>query len=319
MTRICITLGIILASALFNLTFSQNKEISIQEGSGMFSIEGGLKHEEKIIQVFYHKPKVFSKKTRVLIVIPGSGRNGDSYRDSWIEKSEKHNLLILSPSYPEKDYPYEGYHLGGILTDLNIRENVKFEQNSNRVFLNEEKVSFNINSNTKQWIFNDFDRLFDIATRHLKISQKQYDIFGHSAGGQILHRFAIFHPKSKANRIIAANSGSYTLTDFETHFPFGTKKTHLTNKDLKKSFAKKLTIFVGELDNEHSKGGILLRSKTVDKQGLHRLARAKYFFETAKNKAKQMGYKFNWKLKIVEGVGHNQRKMGNAAGEFLFD
>ncbi len=319
MIRICTTLIVLLTSVLFNVTFGQNKKISIQEGSGVFSIVGGLKHEQKTIKIFYHKPKAFDSNTKVVIVIPGSGRNGDSYRDSWVEESEKYNLLILSPNYSEKEYPYKDYHLGGILTDLNIREHAKFKKNSNQVFLNEEKVSFTINNNTKQWIFNDFDRLFDLVVDHLKIPQKQYDIFGHSAGGQVLHRFAIFHPKSKANRIIAANSGSYTLTDFDTHFPFGTKNTHLSDRDLKKSFAKKLIVFVGELDNENSTGGILLRSKTVDRQGLHRLARAKYFFATAKSKAQQIGCEFNWELKVIKGVGHNQRKMGDAAGLLLFD
>ena len=40
--------------------------------------------------------------------------------------------------------------------------------------------------------------------------EAQYDIFGHSAGGQIVHRMAIFHPDSKARRMVAANSAFYT-------------------------------------------------------------------------------------------------------------
>ncbi|MDY8135064.1 hypothetical protein [Aquimarina sp. 2201CG5-10] len=319
MIRLALFTALVFLSALFNFSYCQQNDININEGTGTFTLEGGLGHEEKEIVVHYYKPKKFTKKSKILIVIPGSGRNGDSYRDSWIEEAEKHNILILSPSYSEKNYPYEDYHLGGIVSVLNTRENIKFIKNSNQVFLDEDKVSIKVNSDASQWIYNDFDRLFDIAVKHLKSSQKRYDIFGHSAGGQILHRFVIFHPKSKANRIIAANSGSYTLTDFETGFPFGIKNTHLSDKNLKKSFSKKLTIYVGELDNENEKGGILLRSKTVDKQGLHRLARAKFFFKTAKAKAKELGYKFNWSLKIIAGVGHNQRKMGNDAGVYLYE
>jgi len=54
-------------------------------------------------------------------------------------------------------------------------------------------------------------------------------------------------------------------------------------------------------------------------QGLHRLARAKYFFKIAKSKAKEMNYQFNWELKIIPNVGHNMRKMGDAAGNYLYE
>ncbi len=319
MKRLFISLCFVIATACTGITTAQHKKISIHEGSGMFSIHGGPGNEEKTIDVFYYKPKVYNQKTRILIVIPGSGRNGDSYRDSWIEEAEQYNLLILSPRYKEAQYPYEAYHLGGMVTDLNTEANITFIENTNQVFLDEKNLEININKDQDKWIFNDFDRLFDQVVSSLKSSQKHYDIFGHSAGGQILHRFAIFHPNSKARTIIAANSGSYTLTDFETHFSFGLKNTHILPKDLEKSFAANLTIFVGELDNENSKGGILLRSKTVDKQGTHRLARAKYFYKIAKAKAKELGYSFNWKLKIIEGVGHNHRKMGDAAGIYLYN
>ncbi|MBW1298207.1 hypothetical protein GBO31_22050 [Aquimarina litoralis] len=299
--------------------YNQEKEIIINEGSGTFIIEGGKGNEHKEITVHYYKPKKFDASSRVLLVIPGSGRNGDSYRDSWIEESEKYNILILSPSYPEKEYLYEHYHLGGIVKDANTRESITFIKGTNQVYLDEDKTSIQLNLDTTTWIYKDFDRIFDAAITAVNGSQKGYDIFGHSAGGQILHRFTIFNTKSKAKRIIAANSGSYTLPDFETKFPFGIEDLELSTKDLKKSFKQQLTIFVGELDNENETGGILLRSKTVDKQGLHRLARAQYFYKIAKAKAKEMNCTFNWKLKVIPNVGHNMREMGNAAGIYLYE
>lgn len=314
-----ILLTLIFAAFIVNFSSGQKQTVQINNGSGMFTVPGGIGSENKSISVYYYKPKNFGKKSKVLLVIPGSGRNGDSYRDSWIATSEKHNVLILSPSYPEKDYVYEDYHLGGIIEETNTRESISFTQNSNHVFLDEDKVSITMNLDSKTWIFNDLDRIFDIAVKSLKTKQKKYDVFGHSAGGQILHRFAIFQTKSNADRIIAANAGSYTLTDFETSFPFGLKNTDMPIKDIKKSFTKKLTVFVGELDNADEKGGILLRSKTVDKQGLHRLARAKYFFKTARKKAASLGYKFNWELRIIPKVVHNQKKMARAAANYLYE
>ena len=253
------------------------------------------------------------------MVIPGSGRNGDDYRDSWIEASEKHSVLILSPSYSEKDYSYADYHLGGLIQEFDMRKGVTFKKHSNQVHMDEDIVKFIPNTNSNQWIYNDFDRIFLIAKRTVKSKQQKYDMFGHSAGGQILHRFALIYPNSKANRILASNAGSYTLPDTNTVIPFGVKNIGLNDKSLKKSFKKHLILFLGELDNANEKGGRLLRSKTTDKQGTHRLARGTYFYKKSLETAALLKTKFNWELKIITGIGHNQRKMAKAAANYLYE
>jgi pimeloyl-ACP methyl ester carboxylesterase len=148
-------------------------------------------------------------------------------------------------------------------------------------------------------------------------SQKQYDIFGHSAGGQILHRFALLFPDSKANRILASNAGSYTLPDFKTNFPYGLKDLRIETSQLKESFQKNLVVFLGEEDNENETGGLILRSPTLDKQGTHRFSRGNYFYN--KSKAKKINTVFNWKLYVVSGVGHNQKEMAKAAALYLYE
>ncbi|MDT0608139.1 hypothetical protein [Croceitalea rosinachiae] len=293
-------------------------QINIQEGSGVFLIEGGKGKVDKPIKVYYHKPKNFNADSKILLVIPGAGRNGDSYRDAWIEESEKYNVLILSPMYAEENYPFEDYHLCGVMGNLNLRNSISRIENTNMVKLEEDKFTFTINTNKDEWIFNDFDRIFDLAVNTLNSNQTTYDAFGHSAGGQILHRLAVLGSTSKANRILASNSGFYTLPDFDAAPPFGLKETGLNKEDLRKSFTRNLVVFTGELDNEDETGGTLLRSRSADLQGLHRFERAKYFFETSKATAKEMQLDFNWKLEIIPDVGHNHRKMGDAAAEYLY-
>ncbi|WP_206539204.1 hypothetical protein [Aquimarina megaterium] len=293
-------------------------EINIQNGSGEFLIDGGNQNKDKTIKVFYHKPKNYQPESQILIVVPGAGRNGDSYRDAWISASEKYGILILSPMYSEKEFGFGAYHMCGLMYDLNLKNNIEYVKNSNIVKLKEDGFTFKVNSNPEKWIFNDFDRIFDLVVDALGATQTQYDLFGHSAGGQILHRMAIFQQNSKANRILASNSGFYTLPDFESELPFGIKNTKLTEQDLKSSFRKKLILCIGELDNEHEKGGTLLRSVSADKQGKHRLERGKFFFNEAKTKAKKMNLEFNWELKITPNIGHNHRKMGASAAEFLY-
>ena len=294
-------------------------EVKIEKGSGAFLVEGGTGHKEKTIRIYYHKPKSFTPDSPILLVIPGSGRDADEYRDSWTEASEKYGVLILSPQYTEEDYDYGGYHLGGLLYNMNLKSSVKYQENSNLVYLDEDKFSYKINSNPEEWIFNDFDRIFDLVINALESAQTSFDIFGHSAGGQILHRLALFHPHSKARRILASNSGSYTLPDFTLKIPFGLKGTGLDPQNLKQSFENELVIFLGEQDNENETGGLLLRSATTDQQGLHRLERGMFFYREAKLKAEEMNSPFYWKLEVVPGVGHDFRKMGAAAAKYLYE
>ena len=294
-------------------------EINIARGSGVFLIEGGEGKKDKTIKVYYHQPNSYTKNSKILIVVPGAGRNGDSYRDAWIAASEKYDVLILSPMYSEQQYGFEDYQMCGLIKNSNLYESIEYIENSNMVKLREADFSFQVNSKHKEWIFRDFDRLFERVVNASQSAQTQYDIFGHSAGGQILHRLALFHPHSKANRILASNSGFYTATDFNLELPFGLKNTPLIADSLKHSFAKKLILFIGELDNQDEKGGTLLRSNTVDQQGLHRLDRAKFFYSLAENKAKEMQSTFNWQLKVIPNIGHNQEKMAKAAAEYLYE
>src|SRR5687767_11354895 len=86
----------------------------VGDGSGSFVLAGGVGREDKSITVFYHKPSTFAPRSPVLIVVPGAGRNGWTYRDAWVNASEEHGVLILSPSYSEDYYPeFWSYNLAG--------------------------------------------------------------------------------------------------------------------------------------------------------------------------------------------------------------
>lgn len=293
-------------------------DVNLKTGSGVFLIEGAAHRKEKTIKVYYHKPEVFSSETNILMVISGAGRNADSYRDAWIEASERYNVLILSPMFEEEAYPFEDYHLCGLIKGLNIEESISFSETSNQVTLNEEALTYSINKNSEEWLFQDFNRIFDLVIQALGTSKSTYDLFGHSAGGQILHRLALFSNNTKADRIIAANSGFYTLPDFEMQLPFGLKSTTINQEDLKSAFSKELVLLIGELDNEKENGGTLLRSTTVDKQGTHRLARGEYFHTFSKEKAKELNTPFNWEIAIIPNVGHEHKLMGKAAARILY-
>ena len=62
-----------------------------------------------------------------------------------------------------------------------------------------------------------------------------------------------------------------------------------------------------------------MRTREVDVQGIHRLARGKYFYEKARQYARELNAAFNWKIVIVPGVGHDYKAMGNAAAKYLYE
>ncbi|BFM10501.1 hydrolase [Simiduia litorea] len=296
---------LVLMTLLSFNTLAVNKSVSF--GSGKFTIAGGKGHSEKLIDIYYHLPTAYNEDTSVLIVLPGGGRNGWSYRDSWIEASEKYNVLILSPSYSDELYPrFWNYNIGRMLSDVKI--------NKERTAIE----SYRVVSDPNEWIFNDFDRIFDDAINRFNLNAKQYDMFGHSAGGQILHRLALFDIDNKADRILSSNSGWYTVPTFEHDFPYGLNNGVSSKDSIRAAFTSKLTIFLGELDNQNETRGHLVRNPQVDTQGTYRLSRGKYFYQSAKTLASDLQASFNWDIHVVKGVGHDYKNMGKAAAVYLY-
>jgi hypothetical protein len=281
--------------------------LHIADGSGSFVLAGGVDLEDKSITVFYHKPSTFTPRSPVLIVVPGAGRNGWTYRDAWVDASEEHGVLILSPSYSEDYYPeFWSYNLAGMISDVNVNQGAT------------PAVTFRIVNEPSAWIFGDFDRLFRQVKAHLGLETDTYDMFGHSAGGQLLHRLVLFHPGSMAKRVVAANSGWYTVPTFDDVFPYGLVNSASKPTTIKAAFGADLVVFLGELDDENEVRGDLVRTPEVDVQGISRIQRGKYFYDMAAQTAAELGVKLEWKLEVVPNVGHDTQRMSTAAADFLY-
>lgn len=299
---------------------SVDKGARLHEGSGSFLMDSSVVHPNKPVPVFYHKPKTFSKISRILIVLPGAGRNAWDYRDAWIDAAEKHDVLILAPYYDETVFEFADYHLAGVVSALALHP-YKTQASKGRVnkyYVKDEDIKIGAPTMPERWLFRDFDLMFETVSKELESSRSGYDIFGHSAGGQILHRMAIFYPQSKAETIVAANSGFYTVPDGTISFPFGVGNTHLDKTQLSQSFSKKLILLLGENDDELETRGTMLHTPYLDRQGPGRLARGKAFFEASKALAAQLHAKFEWRVEVVEDVGHDAERMSQAARNILY-
>ncbi len=280
-------------------------------GSGFFQLP------DERITLFYHKPRTFRPDSDILLVVPGSGRSAESYRDAWVEASEAQGLLVVALLYPERFYSFEDYHLGGLVRESNLMEVVKMAEGSHIARLDEARLELQIQPDSAQWRFGDFDRIFQRVKEASGSTQEQYHLFGHSAGGHVLHRLALFGGSTQVGKIFACNPSFYTLPDAEVDFPFGLSNAPLGPGELCPAFERELILFLGEQDNARETQGIFLRSPTADEQGLHRLARGNHFFRRAREIAEQRDCPFRWSKVVVPGVGHDYRLMGQAVAKYL--
>ena len=288
--------------------------------AGSYEMPGGVGHENHRIRIHYYKPDGFTLGSKVLLIIPGAGRDSADYRNAWLATAREKNILIAALGYAEKDYDFAAYHMGGLVKNIEFgnAESETNTQDARVIRLRDEDLSFEINTDSSRWLFSDLDRFFWHLVSVTNSAQLGYDAFGHSAGGQILHRLTLAQRNSHAKRIVAANSGFYTLPELDTPLPTGLGGLDTTTDTLKKAFARDLTVLLGEADNSDTAGGTMLHTPIVDQQGLGRLARGCNFYNVGKEQAQSLGVPFNWKLKVVPKVDHDFEIMSRAAANLLY-
>ena len=263
----------------------------INTGKDTFVIYAHKNSERKSIRVWTYKPEQWQDQDQIVFVMHGGGRNADDYLDAWVELADTHNLLIVAPEFENKlaNYTTNDYQEGNLFT------------------------FFGTGNPKSEWAYSVIENIFD----HLKsvngITNTQYDMFGHSAGGQFVHRMVMFMPESRVGTAIAANAGFYSLPDADLEFPYGLKNIET---DLQRAYQKKLIILLGELDNDPSLGTF----RTTDlamQQGAHRLERGTTFYKASQELTTNNHWTFNWEIDTVSNVGHNYRKMSENAIEYL--
>ncbi|UII24899.1 hypothetical protein LVD15_16495 [Fulvivirga maritima] len=265
----------------------------IGTGIDSFVIYAYKDSERKSIKVWTYKPESWKDKDKMIFVMHGGGRNADDYLKAWVELANENNLLIIAPEFENKfsKYTTNDYQEGNLFTFFGT-ENPKSE-----------------------WAYTVVENIFDHIKSANNITNEQYDIFGHSAGGQFVHRMVMLMPEARIGTAIAANAGFYSLPNEDLEFPYGIKNT---NTDLQKAYKKKLVILLGELDNDPSLGTF----RTTDlamQQGTHRLERGSTFFKMNKELTNKNNWSFNWEIDTVKNVGHNYKKMSESAVELIKD
>jgi hypothetical protein len=273
-----------------NFEYSQNIQVFEPDVPSSFLYKSAGNPD---VQTFIVVPRTLSAKTRVIVVMSGLNRNADEYINSWKDWVSRNDYIAVSPTFDEENWGgSRGYNLGNVFTG------------------DEGKGALNPRS---KWSFTVVEGIHEKVRDEFGIADQQFDIFGHSAGAQFVHRFLLFNPQSKVRYAIAGNAGWYTLPDLDLAYSYGLKHPLLsfTRKDLINWTNQKLILMRGTSDT--SREGVLRKTAEADAQGKNRFERAAFMFE----KIKALNPKTGWQLIDVENVGHDQRAMSPAAQDFL--
>ena len=249
----------------------------------------------KPFNIHYYIPSTVNQTTApILFIFPGTDRNADDYLETWITLADQKGVMVFAFEFSVNYYPMSTNYQTGFILD----------ENGN---LNNEDV----------WTFSVIEPVFDFIKTNLVNNTNSYNMFGHSAGGQFVHRFVQFKPNSRVNYAISANAGWYTVPDTSVDFPYGLKNTGISNEDLQNSYLKNLEIHLGQNDNNPNDPA-LRKTPEANIQGLHRLSRGRYFVNQSDSISQSLNFPSSWVKKELENVGHEQQKMAVFAAQEMY-
>lgn len=238
------------------------------------------------LTVHYVEPETVTANAPIIIVMHGARRNADAYRDNWIALAQTYGFVVYAPEFSKAQFPKSNaYNMGGL-------------------------------TSVKTSAFYAIEPLFDAIKKRRQTKQKNYYIFGHSAGAQFVHRFVFFRAKTRYKMAIAANAGWYTLTSKNHNWPYGLGRLKSRRYNMKEAFQKPLMILLGDKDTDSNEKN-LRKTPEAMIQGPHRRARGIYFLRLASAAAKASKFKLKWRFKVVPNVGHDNKGMAIAAAALI--
>lgn len=261
-------------------------------GSRVVTYKGYEPLAQRPVKVHYNIPKNGNPaKMPILFVFPGLERNADDYLASWKSMSDARKFMVFVLEFPKESYSTNQYIEGGMFD--NGRPMAK-----------------------GQWTFSIIEPLFDYIRTDTGNENNEYDMWGHSAGAQFVHRYVTFMPEARIHRAVCANAGWYTVPDVDAEYPYGLKGSGFSDDNtLRRLFSTELIVQLGTADV--SREGLNTTSG-AEKQGKNRFERGNNYFGFSEKVAAKKAFGFRWSRVEVKGVAHEQAKMASAAAQMLY-
>jgi len=222
-----------------------------------------------------------NKSYNLAVIVHGSLRNAQEYRDEFIDFAERTNTVILSPLFP-----------GGITN--------KWESDSYK-FVRVDGEKFDIVL---------LEMIEEVGEEFKKVNIEKFLMHGYSGGGQFAHRFFYFHPERLAGVSIGA-PGNVTLLDQGKFWYEGVKDVPINIKEMQKV---NVFMIVGKKDNETwmiDDKEAPYWIKEFQRSGVNRRERLSSLCRTFRNK------KINVEYYELEGVAHEGFKVTSNVKKFF--
>ncbi|MBQ8711202.1 MAG: hypothetical protein IJ551_00015 [Prevotella sp.] len=271
--------------------------ITLQQDGTMhsFSYNGYELLASKPVNVFYYIPSDGDMTTMpILFIMPGESRDADTHLQLFQSWANQNKMMLFALQYATEYYATTTeYILGGMNTKQSAEGLLPREQ----------------------WNFNYVETLFDQIKLFTHSIHNTYNLWGHSAGAQFVHRFVTFMPDARIGRAVACNSGWYTMPDLTKDFPYGFRLVSgADSKMQQKVLGRQLYVFVG--GNDKDTAGLNTNAGSQE-QGKNRNERARYYYQQSQQLAQQLGYTFNWQFQEVPGVAHDPSGMAQSSWHVL--
>jgi poly(3-hydroxybutyrate) depolymerase len=239
------------------------------------------------------RPRDFDAGSPVLFVHHGVRRNGTDYRDYWLDLVDEAAVLAISVEFPEASFPDHLSYQFGNLHDQEGSPNPR-----------------------EEWTFGIVERLFEALLDQGVTTRQRYGLFGHSAGGQFVHRMLSFGFRDRVDVAISANAGTYAMPDLAIPWPFGLGQTDVDTDALGALLSFPITVMAGTEDVKTT-GELFPKGPRSMRQGANRYERAHNYVRSGHAAAAALQTTCTWTIIDVPGVGHDGRGMSAAAAPIV--
>jgi hypothetical protein len=223
----------------------------------------------------------------------GLQRDADRYLQEWAPVADAYGAVLVVPEYSNTNFPgSENYNLGGV-----------FDQNA-------------APQPRERWSYTAIEFIFDEVVRREQLSAANYLLYGHSAGGQFVHRFVMLGAGPRMSRAVAANAGWYTFPDDSANWPHGLRQGP-PSPPPEEMFNAPLFLVLGDQDIDPNHRS-LSRAPAAMAQGAYRFARGQRFYETARADADAANVALRWGCFIAPGLAHDNALAARYSAQILF-
>lgn len=300
------------AVGLFCTAFTEKKPVNKDTAPGWhkFSVKHRHNGRDRRYTVHYYLPKHGDPaKMPVLMVLHGAG-GGNKKRNPgalWQTLAEHHGFVIIAPAYTTKDYPAAAYQHVGLSKTWETLELLPKEE----------------------WTAMTVERAFDLVREKAALEAEDYYLYGMSGGGQFGHRFLMAVPEARVRRAVLGSPGTWTFPSLDGNldnsgkiydWPVSMRNFPNAKENLKAALQKDVIVILGADDNKP-----IRKSKNPDHhfmatpgamaEGAGRCDRGKNAFAAARKTAEALQVPFNWKLIVLDNVGHSNPRIVRGTDE----